>query len=137
VADDREQTAPRGITRRAALGLAAAAGGAVAAAGSVLGRERAAASSPQYPLAPQGTTLASTKLHGAPGALGYRKVVPGPGEPTLVRGDLLGGVTPQPGLSRTPLLALTQLTDMHLIDAQSPARVEFLDRYDDPGSPGA
>ena len=36
-----------------------------------------------------------------------------------------------------PLIALGQLTDMHMLDAQSPARVEFLDRYNDPDSPFA
>jgi hypothetical protein len=33
-----------------------------------------------------------------------------------------------------PLLAFAHLTDVHLVDHQSPARVEFLDRYNDPGS---
>jgi len=37
---------------------------------------------------------------------------------------------------RRSLLAFAQLTDVHIIDAQSPARVEFADRYNDgPGSP--
>jgi metallophosphoesterase (TIGR03767 family) len=76
-------------------------------------------------------------LRGTPGPLGYRPIIVGPGEPYLVRHDLLahrphhhhhhGG--------RRPIIALGQLTDMHLLDAQSPARVEFLDRYDDPDSP--
>ena len=32
---------------------------------------------------------------------------------------------------RSALLTFSHLTDMHVVDAQSPARVEFLDRYDD------
>ena len=38
---------------------------------------------------------------------------------------------------RRGIVAIGQLTDMHLMDAQSPARVEFLDRLDDPDSPYA
>jgi metallophosphoesterase (TIGR03767 family) len=122
------EDAKRGITRRQALGLGAGAAGAVAA-GSVLGSESASADVPSegYPLAPQGTTLAKTLVRGVPGPLGYRKIVDGPGEPSLVRSDLLGGLTRQPA-HRTPVVAFGQFTDMHLIDAQSPARVEFIDR---------
>ncbi|MGR7001364.1 TIGR03767 family metallophosphoesterase [Yinghuangia aomiensis] len=36
-----------------------------------------------------------------------------------------------------PVLAFAQLTDMHIVDCQSPARVEFLDRNRDPGEPMA
>jgi metallophosphoesterase (TIGR03767 family) len=116
--------------------MGAAAAGA-AAAGSVIGGIGSArATTPPYPVAPEGTTLAQTLLHGTPDIKGYRKVALGPGEPSLLRGDLLGGATYSP-TTRTPLLALGQFTDMHLIDAQSPARVEFLDRLDNPGSPGA
>ncbi len=126
-----------GISRRRLLGTAAAATGA-AALGSVIGAGTgagpAAAADPAYPVAPAGTTLARTLQHGPPGTKGYRKIVTGPGEPTLVRGDLLGGATRGTG-SRTPLASFVQFTDMHIIDAQSPARVEFLDRFNDPGSP--
>ncbi|HJQ41934.1 MAG TPA: TIGR03767 family metallophosphoesterase [Jatrophihabitantaceae bacterium] len=124
-----------GLTRRQVLGIGAAVAGAAAAAPLISGSTQAAAA-PVYPVAPAGTTLAQTLLHGPPGAKGYRHVVPGPGEPSLVRGDLLGGAVYNPG-NRTPLLAISQLTDMHIVDAQSPARVEFLDRLKNPGSPGA
>ncbi|MDT4939894.1 MAG: hypothetical protein QOG80_3565 [Pseudonocardiales bacterium] len=125
-----------GISRRKLLGMGAAAAG-VAAAGSVIRTGPAtAAPAPTYPVDPAGSTLAKTLLHGTPGAKGYRKVVVGPGEPSLVRGDLLGGAIRAAG-TRNPLLTLGQLTDMHIVDAQSPARVEFIDRLNDPGSPGA
>ena len=76
-----------------------------------------------------------TLLHGTPGANGYRKVVVGAGEPSHP--------APRPARRRDPrhryaharCVAFGQLTDMHIIDAQSPARVEFLDRLNDPGSP--
>ena len=81
-----------------------------------------------------GSTLWRTLVHGTPGPKGYRPIVAAPGEPSLLRGDLLGGATYAPR-GRTPLLALGQLTDMHVLDAQSPARVEFIDRFNDPDSP--
>jgi metallophosphoesterase (TIGR03767 family) len=135
--DEETQPARGGITRRQALGLGAAAAGAVAAGGLVRPPRAAAADpSPAFPAAPAGSTLARTLQHGTPGTGGYRRIVPGPGELTVVRGDLLAGATRGSG-TRTSLAAFAQLTDMHLIDAQSPARVEFLDRLDDPGSPVA
>ncbi|MFE9139515.1 TIGR03767 family metallophosphoesterase [Streptomyces sp. NPDC007355] len=81
---------------------------------------------------PGTTTLARTLLPGPEGVGGYRAVVVGAGEPHVVRGEL-GGSVPSSGLGR-PLLAFSQLTDLHVADAQSPARVEFLDRYGDPGA---
>ncbi|PZS33409.1 MAG: TIGR03767 family metallophosphoesterase [Pseudonocardiales bacterium] len=121
------------------MGVAAAG---VAAAGALLNAEPAAANAPNlaptpvWPAHPAGSTLARTLQHGPPGVKGYRKVVAGPGEPSLLRGDLLGGATRGSG-SRTPVVALGQLTDMHIVDAQSPARVEFIDRLNDPDSPGS
>src|SRR4051812_13418682 len=136
--DEPEQN---GITRRQALGIGAAAAGAVAA-GALLGSPAAGAGPTDaptatptaFPAAPGGSTLARTLLHGTPGTGGYRRIVPGPGEPSVVRGDLLAGAARGTG-SRTALAAFAQLTDMHVVDAQSPARVEFLDRLNDPGSP--
>jgi metallophosphoesterase (TIGR03767 family) len=98
------------------------------------------------PAAPAGTTLARTLLAGPPGPRGYRRVTVQPGEPYLVRSELVTPrtartrlpqavpATARPDAGRTPLLAFAQLTDIHLVDCQSPARVEFLDRYNDPGS---
>jgi metallophosphoesterase (TIGR03767 family) len=133
---EHESSAPRGITRRQALGMGTAVAGAAAASALLRSPAARAATATSYPAAPGGSTLARTLLHGTPGTLGYRPVVVGPGEATLTRTDLLAGATRGSG-TRTALLAFTQFTDMHLIDAQSPARVEFLDRLDDPGSPGA
>ena len=61
---------------------------------------------------------------------GYRPLQPGTGEPAVVRTDLCDG---QPG--GQPLLTVAHLSDLHVCDAQSPARVEFLDRWADPDSP--
>jgi metallophosphoesterase (TIGR03767 family) len=108
------------------------------------------------PVAPAGTTLERTLVAGPAGSGGYRPIVAGPGEPYLIREELatrpatVSAATGKPGepllaeavvagaivsaAERTPILAFAHLTDIHLVDDQSPARVEFLDRYNDPGS---
>lgn len=86
------------------------------------------------PVAPRGTTIERTLVAGAAGAGGFRPIVAGPGEPYLLRTELAERpLTAGPAAAR-PLLAFAQLTDVHIVDHQSPARVEFLDRYNDPGS---
>jgi metallophosphoesterase (TIGR03767 family) len=86
------------------------------------------------------TTLSSTYRRGTPGAGGYLPVVRATGEPHLVRDDL--GVPALPGRAsrRTAVSAFAQITDVHIIDVQSPARVEWCDRYDnqyEEGDPAA
>ncbi|MFJ2061269.1 TIGR03767 family metallophosphoesterase [Streptomyces sp. NPDC087908] len=76
------------------------------------------------------TTLNRTLQPGPAGPGGYRQVLPGPGEPHVIRDDL-GGV---PSSTERHLVAFAQLTDLHVTDAQSPARVEFLDRLGNPGA---
>ncbi|HVM27250.1 MAG TPA: TIGR03767 family metallophosphoesterase [Mycobacteriales bacterium] len=117
-------------TRRTVLKGAAAAA-AVAAAGGVQAFPRRSASA--APLArPEGTTLSSTVLRGpAVNAQGYVRLVSGNGEPHVLREDLGTRALPERTARRAPLLTFAHLTDIHVIDAQSPARVEWLDRYDD------
>lgn len=78
---------------------------------------------------PHGTTLESTVVPAEGG--GYVRLLDGPAWPTQVRTDL---AEPQSGREdrRRPLAAVVHLTDIHLIDAQSPGRVEFLDPYGEP-----
>lgn len=83
------------------------------------------------PVAPRGTTLERTLLRGTPGRGGYRRNVVGPGEPYVVRTDLGGTPRADRATRRRALSAFVQLTDIHTQDTQSPARVEFLDRYSD------
>ncbi len=80
------------------------------------------------------TTLSRTYRPGSPDGSGYRAVVVAEGDPRVVRTDL--GVRAGGGRSgtRTALLAFAQLSDVHVVDHQSPARVEWCDRYDDPNS---
>ena len=133
MAEHKDSTQPEGVSRRKALGIGAAAVG-VAAVSTVVGSAVegavAHADPSPFPVAPAGSTLAQTLLHGPPGAKGYRHVVPGSGEPSLPRYDLVG--TPAATGTRTSLLSFVQLTDMHIVDAQSPLRLEFTDRFSDP-----
>jgi metallophosphoesterase (TIGR03767 family) len=111
------------------------AGGAVAA-GAVLGSKLRFPRGSVANAAGTGTTLDATIVKGSlvrAGTRGsYYRLANGPGEPHLVRTELAartGG-----SHRRRSLLNFVHLTDIHLVDAQSPARVEFLDRYRDPGN---
>src|SRR4051812_39421462 len=82
------------------------------------------------------TTLAQTIVKGpkaGEGAKGpYHRLAFGDGEPFILRTEMAPA-------SSSPIRVATsfvQLTDVHLVDAQSPARVEFLDRYADGSCPG-
>jgi metallophosphoesterase (TIGR03767 family) len=72
---------------------------------------------------------------GEPEAGGYRRLVATDGEPHVVRDELAGGSL-RAGWQRSarPLLVLAHLSDLHVMDHQSPGRVELLDRYSDPDS---
>lgn len=77
------------------------------------------------------TTLAQTLRAGAAvNDGGYRPVVRSSGEPHVVRDDLVAGQTGRHGRRRS-VLSFVHHTDQHIIDAQSPSRVEFLDRYEE------
>lgn len=109
------------LTRRNLLRAAGALGGVVAlggglAAEAVAGTARAAFTAR--------TTLDAVIVRGKAGTGGWRPLARKDGEPHLVREGL--GATGQAGRTarRTPVLAFAQLTDVHIIDAQSPARLE-------------
>jgi metallophosphoesterase (TIGR03767 family) len=126
------------LTRRGLFRSGAVAGGAAAAAGAAPaasadsiwtpgpGSTQATVTGPA-----RATTLARTLTRGTAGAGGYRPVVEAAGEPHLVRTDL--GGTPGAGRAgtRKALIAFAQLSDVHIVDAQSPMRVEWTDRFDD------
>jgi metallophosphoesterase (TIGR03767 family) len=109
--------------------------------GAVLGGTAALGVSPTRSAArgaagPVATTLDVTLHRGQPGAGGYAPVVRRAGDPHLVRTDL--GAPAQTGREgrRRAMLAFAHLTDTHLVDPESPMRVEWLDRYDDQDRPG-
>ena len=78
------------------------------------------------------TTLARTIERGgvlAEGTQGaYHRLRYGPGEAYMVRDDLARGAPPA---FRRSILNFAHHTDMQLVDAQSPIRVEWLDRFSD------
>ena len=87
----------------------------------------------------RGTTLRSKIVRGARGRKGYRRLRRIDGEPHLVRTDLGAPAKRGRARRRVGVSAFVQLSDVHIVDAQSPLRVEFLDRYEDNGdapSPG-
>lgn len=81
------------------------------------------------------TSVARTLLLGPPGPGGYQRVVLGPGEEHVRRQELCAETQSPPGAGRLGVVAFAHLTDVHLVDCQSPARLEFLDRYVDPREP--
>ena len=70
-----------------------------------------------------GTTLESAAT--PVGASGYRRLAAGPGWPLVVRSDLAAGQSGRDN-RRTALSAFVQFTDVHIVDAQSPTRFEYL-----------
>ena len=82
------------------------------------------------------TTAERRLVPGPAQAGGYRALLPADGERHVHR-DELAGRSLRPGWQRsaTPLLVLAQLSDTHVMDHQSPGRVELLDRFSDPDSP--
>jgi len=76
-------------------------------------------------------TVRRTLRGGPAGPGGYRALEPGPGEQHGHRRDLADA----PEQIGDVLLTVAHLSDLHLCDAQSPARAELLDRWADPDSP--
>lgn len=87
-------------------------------------------------LSPDHTTLARTLVRGTPGTGGYAPVLVKSGEPHKLRTDLGGTANPARTSTRSAVLAFAHMTDVHLVDAQSPMRLEYVDRLEDQYSPG-
>jgi metallophosphoesterase (TIGR03767 family) len=82
------------------------------------------------------STTQRTIAPGEPGRGDYRKLRWAPGEPHQIRPD--AGAPPLAADWRErarPLLVTAHLSDLHVTDHQSPARMELLDRFVDPDSP--
>ncbi len=125
--------ASNGLTRRALLARL----GATAAAASASGLwdpVRAAATGQAQVAAitdPTGTTLELSIRR--PTGTGYLKLVEAEPYPQIVRQELVAAKSGREG-RRVALASIVHLTDVHLVDAQSPARVEFTDRLPGPFS---
>jgi metallophosphoesterase (TIGR03767 family) len=99
---------------------------------------RFAGAAPPRMRAAQLTTLGRTIVQGTlfnEGSRGdYFRLRAAAGESHILRDDLGSRDRLQPPPhARRSLLNMAHFTDTHIIDAQSPARVEFFDRYADPG----
>ncbi|MFA7266005.1 MAG: TIGR03767 family metallophosphoesterase [Candidatus Nanopelagicales bacterium] len=112
-----------GLTRRAFMASTAALAAAFAVPRDALGAVLAA------PLKPADvpTTLQQTITIGAPVYNQFRKLTTGPGEAYVPRYDILGKVAdPARANTRRSLMYLGHYTDIHMIDAQSPARLDVM-----------
>ncbi len=117
---------------KGALGAAGVAG---VGAGQTGTADAAAPSTPPVPFCRTGTTLERTIVRGTPGTGGYAGLVSAPGEPYLLRGELAGLSTLRRG-GRRVIASFAQLTDVHVMDVQSPGRFEFFDPYGSLPIPG-
>jgi hypothetical protein len=93
-----------------------------------LGPDAAAFATPSA--APALTTMGRTVVPGDPGPGGYKKLKYEAGEAHILRTDLAPFSDSEDGGPTNPTYALTafaQMSDLHIIDDQSPLRVEFLD----------
>lgn len=116
------------MNRRQFLGLVAGVAAATGLPQSVVAKELANPNG-RARKAAELTTLAQTLGPGPEGKLGYRPVVSRPGEPWIVRNEIASRTAGKG--KRTSLVSFVHLTDQHVVDVQSPSRVEFLDRYND------
>ena len=123
---------PRPLTRRALLARLGAATAAASVGAGLWDPVRAAAMGRAQLAAvtdPTGTTLELSIRR--PGGSGYLKLVEGEPYPQVLREDLVAARSDRDG-RRVALASIVHLTDVHLVDAQSPARVEFTDRLPGP-----
>lgn len=115
------------LSRRDLIRSSAVIGGAVALTGAPAFTWPSAAEV----VAPQYTTLEATLVRGPAGPLGYTPVVTGPGQEHVVREEIFASAGANRANTRTIMLAFAQLTDVHIVDPESPLRLEFVDRLDD------
>lgn len=109
------------ISRRDLIRSSAAAGGAVALGGVGLSESAVAGTSPVT----RAATASSVLVKGTPGVGGWQPVVVQSGEKHVVRAGLGARARKGRAKRRKALGAFAQLSDIHIIDAQSPIRLEF------------
>lgn len=116
------------LSRRAFLASAAGLAAALRVPAPIMAARLAEPAAPAGPDAP--TTLRQTIRQRVTGNRGYRTLANGPGEPYVVRADILGR-SPAPGRAadRRSLGYLGHTSDIHIIDAQSPARLEPVNQF--------
>jgi len=117
-----------GVTRRTILNGALGAAGFTVAGALDPFSQRPASAGGSGGGSGAGTTLARTIVRGLAGAGGYARLTAAAGEPYLFRGEL-AGVSRHSRRHRRVLTCFAQLTDVHVMDVQSPARFEYFDQY--------
>lgn len=121
------------ISRRDLIRNTIAAGGLAAAATALPGVLRGPAfGAPGGPAADTATLQRTYAPGPASNVQGYRPVIAASGEAHVPRAGL--GIAAGDGrvAARQGLISFVQLSDVHIIDAQSPLRLEWTDRLDDP-----
>ena len=113
-----------GLSRRQFMAVTGALAGAFAISRQALGAELAAPTK----VRDVPTTLLQTIRMSATAARGeYRTLLAAPGEPYIPRYDVLGAVAADDRAARRrSLLYLAHLSDIHIIDAQAPARMDAM-----------
>ena len=81
--------------------------------------------------APPVTTLSGTLVRGTPNSKGYAPIIQALKEDHTVRTDLGTPASTTPVSGRQTVTAFAHLTDVHIVDAQSPMRLEYVDRLED------
>ncbi|WP_241248984.1 TIGR03767 family metallophosphoesterase [Rhodococcus sp. X156] len=119
------QHGQNGWSRRKFLGAAGAAGAlwAVGTAGPAQAVDRAVRRTAARAVTTAGTTLEAVATRVS--ATGYTRLTAGPGWPLVVRTDLAPAGAGRDD-ARTPLASFVQLTDVHVIDTESPVRFEYV-----------
>ena len=113
-----------GVSRRGFLSGAAVL---AAAWGLPLERVGSALATPMTPAVNPTTRLQTIRLSSQPIRGSYRTLLPGAGEDFIPRFDLLGRVADEARTSRRrSLLYFAHLSDIHVIDAQTPARMDAI-----------
>lgn len=103
--------------------LKGASGSLVAASLAAAATDRQVAYAASRAVATKGTTLANVAMPTT--TSGYSRLTAGPGWPLVVREDL-ETAKPRRDDTRAPRASVVQFTDLHMIDAQSPVRFEWL-----------
>lgn len=80
------------------------------------------------------TTATATIRRGPAGTGGYRTLIEGPPLSRELRTDLGALANDGRGARRAGVCGFVQFSDVHIVDHQSPLRVEWLDRFEDPAT---
>jgi metallophosphoesterase (TIGR03767 family) len=113
------------LSRRSFLRASALALGAAIASSSLQFARRAVAAVAAR------TTATASIIRGTAGAGGYSPLVDGPALERVIRTELGAQPATERAACRRGILGFVQFSDVHVVDHQSPMRVEWLDRYED------